>query len=281
MKNVRERWNSYESLKGCSILKGYDMSISSTTLSGRSGEIALQLIQSITSKNNNSDKPNPSDVKNNIQELVKQAGEIRDKSQAEFRSKLIENALKANNAQSQDKVKDDNKVKVDVSLENQASVDKIQKIIGDAIDITQVKDGSSSRSLSSVIYQNLYDYLEDNPYALSQDQMKEIVVEYYKIGVREGRIEDRHGLMDKLVSGDYQIYMGDELNDPMFDQVNYAFKRKEGGGEVSELEVDKSQLAPGTNERARKLWESGKTIASGDLFLSGKNAHRWRYNIVF
>ena len=105
------------------------MSISSTTLSGRSGEIALQLIQSITSKNNNSDKSNPSDVKNNIQELVKQAGEIRDKSQAEFRSKLIENALKANNAQSQDKVKDDNKVKVDVSPENQASVDKIQKII--------------------------------------------------------------------------------------------------------------------------------------------------------
>ena len=111
--------------------------------------------------------------------------------------------------------------------------------------------------------------------------MKEIVVEYYKIGVREGVIEDRNGLMDKLVSGDYQIYMGDELNDPMFDQVNYAFKRKEGGGEVSELEVDKSQLAPGTNERARKLWESGKTIASGDLFLSGKSAHRWRYNIVF
>ena len=205
------------------------MSISSTTLSGRSGEIALQLIQSITSKNNNSDKSNPSDVKNNIQELVKQAGEIRDKSQAEFRSKLIENALKANNAQSQDKVKDDNKVKIYVSPENQASVDKIQKIIGDAIDITEIKDGSSSRSLSSVIYQNLYDYIEDNPYALSQDQMKEIVVEYYKIGVREGRIEDRHGLMDKLVSGDYQIYMGDELDDPMFDQINYAFKRKERG----------------------------------------------------
>ena len=59
--------------------------------------------------------------------------------------------------------------------------------------------------------------------------MKEIVVEYYKIGVRDGEIEDRHGLMDKLVSGDYQIYMGDELDDPMFDQVNYAFKRKEGG----------------------------------------------------
>lgn len=134
------------------------MSISSTTLSGRSGEIALQLIQSITSKNNNSDKSNPSDVKNNIQELVKQAGEIRDKSQAEFRSKLIENALKANNAQSQDKVKDDNKVKIDVSPENPASVDKIQKIIGDAIDITEIEDGSSSRSLSSIIYQNLYDY---------------------------------------------------------------------------------------------------------------------------
>lgn len=257
------------------------MSISSTAVNGRSGKIALQLIQSITSKNNNSNKSNPSDVKNNIQELVKQADELRVKSQADFRSKLIENALKANNAQSQDKVKDDNKVKIAVARENQASVDKIQKIIGDAIDITQVKDGPSSRSLSIVIYQNLYDYLEDNPYALSQDQMKEIVVEYYKIGVREGRIEDRHGLMDKLVSGDYQIYMGDELNDPMFDQVNYAFKRKEGGGEVSELEVDKSQLAPGTNERARKLWESGKTLASGDLFLSGKNAHRWRYNIVF
>ena len=257
------------------------MSISSTAVNGRSGKIALQLIQSITSKNNNSNKSNPSDVKNNIQELVKQADELRVKSQAEFRSKLIENALKANNSQSQDKVKDDNKVKVAVAPENQDSVDKIQKIIGAAIDITEVKDGSSSRSLSSVIYQNLYDYLEDNPYALSQDQMKEIVVEYYKIGVREGVIEDRNGLMDKLVSGDYQIYMGDELNDPMFDQVNYAFKRKEGGGAVSELEVDKSQLAPGTNERARKLWESGKTLASGDLFLSGKSAHRWRYNIVF
>ena len=55
-------------------------------------------------------------------------------------------------------------------------------------------------------------------------------VEYYKIGVRDGdEIEDRHGRMDKLVSGDYQIYMGDELDDQMFDQVNYAFKRKEGG----------------------------------------------------
>ena len=111
--------------------------------------------------------------------------------------------------------------------------------------------------------------------------MKEIVVEYYKIGVRDGEIEDRHGLMDKLVSGDYQIYMGDELDDPMFDQINYAFKRKERGRAVSELEVDKSQLALGTNERARKLWESGKIVASGSLFCSGKNAHRWDYNILF
>lgn len=55
-------------------------------------------------------------------------------------------------------------------------------------------------------------------------------------------------LLNKLNADYYGIYMSDELDDLMFaKRVNYTLKPKEGGGGISEFEIDSSQLSKNTS----------------------------------